>query len=115
VYAAAQCVETVGEGGCAQCLTVAVGNIDGCPPNSDGRAVDAGCFMRYSDRAFFPANATVDLAVYLRSGKKSSQKGAIIGGILVGVAFLFLVGLLTFLLIQRSRKLKPRRGKCYEV
>ncbi|XP_039832885.1 cold-responsive protein kinase 1-like isoform X2 [Panicum virgatum] len=109
VYAAAQCVETVGEGGCAQCLTVAVGNIDGCPPNSDGRAVDAGCFMRYSDRAFFPANATVDLAVYLRSGKKSSRKGAIIGGILGGVAFLFLVGLLTFLLIQRSRKLKPWR------
>ncbi|CAN6282719.1 unnamed protein product [Urochloa humidicola] len=110
VYAAAQCVETVGEGGCAQCLNVAVGNIDGCPPNSDGRAVDAGCFMRYSDRPFFPANATVDLTVYLRSGKKSSRKGAIIGGILGGVAFLFLAGLLTFLLIQRSRKLKPRRG-----
>jgi hypothetical protein len=69
VYAAAQCVETVGEVGCAQCLNVAAGNIDGCPPNSDGRAVDAGCFMRYSDRPFFPANATVDLAVYLNSGE----------------------------------------------
>ncbi|TVU30327.1 hypothetical protein EJB05_21941, partial [Eragrostis curvula] len=68
VYAAAQCVETVGEDGCAQCLKVAAGNIDGCPPNSDGRAVDAGCFMRYSDKPFFPENATVDLAVYLRSG-----------------------------------------------
>ncbi|RCV42453.1 hypothetical protein SETIT_9G217700v2 [Setaria italica] len=67
VYAAAQCVETVGEGGCAQCLNVAMGNIDGCPPNSDGRAVDAGCFMRYSDKPFFPANATVDLAAYLHS------------------------------------------------
>lgn len=72
VYAAAQCVETVGEAGCAQCLNVAVGNIDGCPPNSDGRAVDAGCFMRYSDRSFFPANSTVDLAIYLRSGECSS-------------------------------------------
>ncbi|WVZ59358.1 hypothetical protein U9M48_009509 [Paspalum notatum var. saurae] len=109
VYAAAQCVETVGEGGCAQCLTVAVGNIDGCPPNSDGRAVDAGCFMRYSDKPFFPANSTVDLGLYLRSGK-SSRKGAIIGGILGGAAFLFLVGLLTFLLIRRFRQLKPKRG-----
>nr|CAB3494389.1 unnamed protein product [Digitaria exilis] len=109
VYAAAQCVEAVGEGGCAQCLQVAVGNIDGCPPDSDGRAVDAGCFMRYSDRSFFPANATVDLAEYLRSGK-SSHKGAIIGGILGGIAFLFLVGLSIFLLIRRYRKLKPRRG-----
>ncbi|KAL6643221.1 hypothetical protein ACP70R_021402 [Stipagrostis hirtigluma subsp. patula] len=109
VYAAAQCVETVGEGGCAQCLKVAAGNIDGCPPNSDGRAVDAGCFMRYSDKPFFPANATVDLAIYRRSGK-SSPKGAIIGGILGGATFLFLIGLLAFLLIRRSRKLKPRRG-----
>lgn len=69
VYAAAQCVETVGEAGCAQCLKVAAGNIGGCPPNSDGRAVDAGCFMRYSNKSFFPANVTVDLAVYLRSGE----------------------------------------------
>ncbi|XP_025796908.1 cold-responsive protein kinase 1-like isoform X4 [Panicum hallii] len=110
VYAAAQCVETVGEGGCAQCLKVAVGNIDGCPPNSDGRAVDAGCFMRYSHKPFFPANATVDLAAYLRSGKKSSRKGAIIAGIMGGVAFLIFIGLLTFLLIRWSRNLRPRRG-----
>ncbi|KAL5225043.1 hypothetical protein ABZP36_011682 [Zizania latifolia] len=112
VYAAAQCVETVGEGGCAQCLEVAMSNIDLCPPNSDGRAVDAGCFMRYSNKPFFPANATIDLAPYLRvrSGK-SNHKGAIIGGILGGVAFLFLLGLLAFLWIRRSRKLlKPRRG-----
>ncbi|EEC68880.1 hypothetical protein OsI_37506 [Oryza sativa Indica Group] len=110
VYAAAQCVVTVGEGGCAQCLEVAARNIDGCPPNSDGRAVDAGCFMRYSDKPFFPANATVDLAPYLRSGK-SDRKGAIIGGILGGVAFLFLLDLLAFLWTWRSRKLlKPRRG-----
>ena len=45
------------------------GELDGCPPNSDGRAVDAGCFMRYSDKPFFPANATVDLAAYMRSGE----------------------------------------------
>ncbi|XP_022678609.1 cysteine-rich receptor-like protein kinase 42 [Setaria italica] len=111
VYAAAQCVETVGEGGCAQCLNVAMGNIDGCPPNSDGRAVDAGCFMRYSDKPFFPANATVDLAAYLHSGKESSRKGAIIGSIMGGLAFLFLIGLLTFLLIRRSRKLRPQKGE----
>ncbi|CAL4917215.1 unnamed protein product [Urochloa decumbens] len=111
MYAAAQCVETVREDGCAQCLKVALGNIDGCPPNTDGRAVDAGCFMRYSNWPFFPANATVDLAAYLRSGKKSSRKGAIIGGIMGGVAcFLLLIGLLTFLLIRRSRKLRPKRG-----
>uniref|UniRef100_A0A0E0MFB0 Protein kinase domain-containing protein n=1 Tax=Oryza punctata TaxID=4537 RepID=A0A0E0MFB0_ORYPU len=42
---------------------------------------------------------------------KSNHKGAIIGGILGGVAFLFLVGLLALLWTWRSRKLlKPRRG-----
>uniref|UniRef100_A0A0E0MFB2 Gnk2-homologous domain-containing protein n=1 Tax=Oryza punctata TaxID=4537 RepID=A0A0E0MFB2_ORYPU len=71
VYAVAQCVETVGEGGCVQCLAVAARNIDGCPPDSDGRAVDAGCFMRYSRKPFFPANATIDLAPYLRSPEPS--------------------------------------------
>ncbi|XP_047061985.1 cysteine-rich receptor-like protein kinase 44 isoform X2 [Lolium rigidum] len=110
VYAMAQCVETIGMGGCAQCLEVASKNIDACSPNSDGRSVDAGCFMRYSDMRFFPANATVDLAPYLRSGK-SSRKGAIIGGILGGVAFMFLLVLLALLWIWRSRKLqKPQRG-----
>nr|ABA93633.2 Protein kinase domain containing protein, expressed [Oryza sativa Japonica Group] len=110
VYAAAQCVETVGEGGCAQCLPVPARNIDGCPPDSDGRAVDAGCFMRYSDKPFFPANATIDLAPYLRSPGKSNHKGAIIGGILGGVAFL-LLGLLALFWTRQSKKpLKPRRG-----
>ncbi|XBI23698.1 hypothetical protein VPH35_048879 [Triticum aestivum] len=110
VYAMAQCVETVGAGGCAQCLEVASSNIDLCPPNSDGRAVDVGCFMRYSDKPFFPANETADLAPYLRSGK-STEKGAIVGGILGGVAFLLLLGLLALLWIWQSKKLqKPWRG-----
>uniref|UniRef100_A0A453DRT5 Protein kinase domain-containing protein n=8 Tax=Aegilops tauschii subsp. strangulata TaxID=200361 RepID=A0A453DRT5_AEGTS len=110
VYAMAQCVETVAPDGCAQCLEVAASNIDRCPPNSDGRAVDAGCFMRYSDKPFFPANATADLTPYLRSGK-SRGKGAIVGAILGGLAFLLLLGLLALLLTWRSMKLKkPRRG-----
>ncbi|XP_072958460.1 cysteine-rich receptor-like protein kinase 44 isoform X2 [Typha angustifolia] len=68
VYAAAQCVETVSEEGCGNCLQVAVGNIQGCPPDKDGRAVDAGCFLRYSDTAFFGTNQTVDLTPFLESG-----------------------------------------------
>lgn len=69
VYGVAQCVRTVSGSGCADCLQVAYGNLKGCPPDAEGRAIDAGCFMRYSDQAFFPANQTVDLAPYLESGK----------------------------------------------
>ncbi|KAK1303575.1 putative LRR receptor-like serine/threonine-protein kinase [Acorus calamus] len=46
VYGAAQCAETVSESGCGDCLAVALGNIKSCPPDAEGRAVDAGCFMR---------------------------------------------------------------------
>ncbi|XP_073106277.1 cysteine-rich receptor-like protein kinase 2 [Elaeis guineensis] len=103
VYGVAQCVMTVSESGCADCLQVAYGNLKGCPPDAEGRAIDAGCFMRYSDKAFFPANQTVDLAPYLKSGN-SSKKGAIIGGIAGGVGFLLLLAIAAFLCIGRSKK-----------
>ncbi|XP_077247054.1 cysteine-rich receptor-like protein kinase 44 isoform X2 [Tasmannia lanceolata] len=68
VYGVAQCVQTVSVSGCQDCLKVAYGNIAACLPGADGRAVDAGCFMRYSDTAFFAANQTMDLTPLLNSG-----------------------------------------------
>ncbi|XP_058090397.1 cold-responsive protein kinase 1-like [Magnolia sinica] len=100
VYGVAQCALTVSEVGCGDCLRVAYGNIQNCPPDGDGRAIDAGCFLRYSDTAFFSANQTVDLARYLRGD--SSKKKAIIGGVVGGVAFVLLLALILFLFIQRS-------------
>ncbi|KAG6477756.1 hypothetical protein ZIOFF_061187 [Zingiber officinale] len=69
----AQCVETVSEEGCEQCLAAAVGNVMRCLPSADGRALGAGCFMRYSDESFFPANRTVDLSPYLTNSGDSSR------------------------------------------
>ena len=46
IYAFAQCVETVTESGCLDCLTAGYNNIKSCLPNVDGRAFDAGCYMR---------------------------------------------------------------------
>ncbi|XP_042433481.1 cysteine-rich receptor-like protein kinase 2 [Zingiber officinale] len=103
----AQCVETVSEEGCEQCLAAAVGNVMRCLPSADGRALGAGCFMRYSDESFFPANRTVDLSPYLtNSGRaKSSNKGALIGEVAGGVGgLLLLLGVIIYLLrIRRSR------------
>ncbi|KAK1324573.1 Cysteine-rich receptor-like protein kinase 42 [Acorus calamus] len=50
VYGAAQCTETVSESGCGDCLAVALRNIKSCPPDAEGRAVDAGCFMRFVEQ-----------------------------------------------------------------
>ncbi|XP_042507135.1 cold-responsive protein kinase 1-like isoform X2 [Macadamia integrifolia] len=65
VYAVAQCVHTVSESGCRDCLSVAHQNIHICVPVSDGRAVDAGCFIRYSATAFFANNQTTDIMPFL--------------------------------------------------
>jgi hypothetical protein len=69
VYAVAQCAETVSETGCQDCLTVAVGNAEVCLPNTDGRAIDAGCFLRYSDTPFFADNQTTNITPFLGNGE----------------------------------------------
>ncbi|WOL06000.1 cysteine-rich receptor-like protein kinase 2 [Canna indica] len=102
VFAVAQCVNTVTKEGCAECLAVAKTNIGLCPPAADGRAVDAGCFMRYSNKPFFLANQTVDLSPIVHS-EKSKKKRAIIGGVVGGVGVLLLLGLIALLWIRKSR------------
>ncbi|KAI3921077.1 hypothetical protein MKX01_036056 [Papaver californicum] len=73
VYGVAQCVITVDERGCKDCLIEAHESIEICAPSTNATAVDAGCFMRYSDKAFFSAEQTMDLTPFLKA------KGNILG------------------------------------
>ncbi|KAK6912366.1 Gnk2-homologous domain [Dillenia turbinata] len=120
VYGVAQCAETVSQSGCHQCLQVAQNNIQGCPPSTDGRAFDAGCFLRYSDTAFFADNQTTNILPFLEgrgsllSGVKggSDSKKAIFWGVGGVVGLLLLIG--TFLVwYQRSRK--PREARTGDI
>lgn len=52
-YALAQCWSTVTQSGCKDCLDNAVSKIKGCVPGTDGRAMNAGCFLRYSTQKFY--------------------------------------------------------------
>lgn len=105
VYGAAQCADTLSKEVCAQCLQVAYTNIQGCLPSENGRAVDAGCFMRYSNLTFFSANQTVDLSHYLGgSGESSKNKRAISGGVVGGIVALLILCLLAFLLIRKYKR-----------
>lgn len=61
VYALAQCWNTLGTHGCRDCLMKAVRDVKGCLPNRQGRALNAGCYLRYSTHQFYhhpdaPAN-----------------------------------------------------------
>lgn len=107
VYGVAQCAETVSKSGCEECLKVAYANLESCPPAADGRAVDAGCFLRYSNASFFAQNQTTNIAPFLSNGDGSNKK-AIIGGVVGGVAALFFVLVGLFVWFKRSRK--PQAG-----
>ncbi|XVF58890.1 hypothetical protein PTKIN_Ptkin07bG0102500 [Pterospermum kingtungense] len=109
VYGVAQCIETITESGCRDCMQVVTTDIQRCPPNKDGRAVDVACFLRYSDSPFFADNQTTDIRPFLRTGSSSKKKG-IIGGAVGGGALLLLViiALLVWFKLSASRKGKPR-------
>lgn len=108
IYAIAQCAETLTQSGCLDCLTVGFTNIQSCFPNTDGRAFDAGCFMRYSEKSFFADNQTIDIAPFLKQGS-SSKKGAIIGGVVGGVALVvILLALFAWFRLKKKPKRLPR-------
>ncbi|CAA3024616.1 cysteine-rich receptor kinase 2 [Olea europaea subsp. europaea] len=105
IYGVAQCAETISQSGCQDCLTVAYRNIIGCLPNADGRAIDAACFIRYSNTAFFAENQTINITPFLGGGGGSSKKNAIIGGVVGGAGLVLIIAAL-FLWYHLSRKQK---------
>ncbi|KAB5516815.1 hypothetical protein DKX38_027463 [Salix brachista] len=119
VHGIAQCVQTIDSAGCQACMEVAYKNIQKCPPKLDGRAHDAGCFMRYSDKPFFADNQTINLLPFLKTSEisslptqkssSSSKKGVIIGGAAGGAALvLLIVGLFVWFKLSKKRKAAPR-------
>nr|XP_017251203.1 PREDICTED: putative receptor-like protein kinase At4g00960 [Daucus carota subsp. sativus] len=107
VYAVAQCIETLNKTGCLHCLTMAYSRLRTCPPQADGRAIDVGCFFRYSDTAFFAENQTTDITPFLRSGSSSNKKAILIGSI-VGIAGLILIMILWYKVL--GKRIAAPRG-----
>jgi len=58
LYGLAQCWVSLVTGSCETCLTAAQNQLLTCPPRIEGRGLEAGCFMRYSNYSFFPYNQT---------------------------------------------------------
>ncbi|KVH87918.1 Concanavalin A-like lectin/glucanase, subgroup [Cynara cardunculus var. scolymus] len=102
VYAIAQCSRNLSQSVCVDCLKIRHRSLDGCLPNTFGRAIDSGCFMRYSETPFFGVNQTTDIAPFLKNGSSSNLR-SIIGGVVGAIGFLLFI--LAFLFWhRRSRK-----------
>ncbi|CAO2183691.1 unnamed protein product [Urochloa humidicola] len=52
-YALAQCWENLNTSSCAACLSAAAVSVAKCAPAEEGRALFAGCFIRYSTAPFW--------------------------------------------------------------
>lgn len=53
VYGLAQCWRTLSKDGCRECLAKANREVKGCLPSKEGRALNAGCYLRYSTEKFY--------------------------------------------------------------
>nr|XP_043634450.1 cold-responsive protein kinase 1-like [Erigeron canadensis] len=108
VYAIAQCNLNLTQSVCKDCLNSRYNSLDDCLPGTTGRAIDNGCFMRYSKTPFFRPNQTTDITNLLGDGD-SSKKKSIIGGVVGGVCFLFLI--VAFFLWRLRSKNKSSCGR----
>nr|GME03175.1 cysteine-rich receptor-like protein kinase 2 [Ipomoea batatas] len=109
-FAVAQCIETIDDTGCQACLTITYRNILGCLSKSAaGRAIAPGCFMRYSNKRFFPNNQTTNLAAFLETGSSSGKKKAIIAGVVGGVGIILVLAAI-FLYLRSKNTKAARRG-----
>ncbi|KAJ0489599.1 putative protein kinase RLK-Pelle-DLSV family [Helianthus annuus] len=108
VYVLAECWKTLSPSSCRACLENASISITKCSSWSEGRVLNAGCFMRYSDTNFLnPMPAT----------SRASHRGKIIA-IVVSVfssVVVLAVALVVILYIRRRRYVQQRRNGSYDA
>ncbi|PIA25481.1 hypothetical protein AQUCO_11300001v1 [Aquilegia coerulea] len=105
-YAVAQCPERISPTACNGCLLAAYEKINSCVPQSEGRASDHGCFLRYSNSTFFNGYKETDLSLFLKGGGSSKT---FIGAMVGGLAFLLFVAVFT-LWFQFLRRKPAKEG-----
>nr|XP_043632819.1 cysteine-rich receptor-like protein kinase 2 isoform X2 [Erigeron canadensis] len=103
IYAVGQCLANASRAICKNCMSTAYNNLFSCLPADEGRAIDVGCFMRYSGIPFFQDNQTTNLIPFL-SGVSSSKSGLIIGVCSSAAAFVLILALSLWFWRRRKSK-----------
>ncbi|KAL3501161.1 hypothetical protein ACH5RR_035610 [Cinchona calisaya] len=89
-YVLADCWKTLNTKSCGACLENATRSILGCLPWSEGRALNTGCFMRYSDTDFLnpiPGSGSSRGRVLSIVGPAVSSAMVLVVGAIIGTYF----------------------------
>ncbi|KAG0501012.1 hypothetical protein HPP92_001084 [Vanilla planifolia] len=96
VYGMAQCWKSLTATGCRECLEKGKQNIVGsCLPADDAKAMNAGCFLRYSTEPFYEAQAA-------DGSDGSSENRPVIIGVIAVLAALVVIGIVLLWWMRRS-------------
>ncbi|KAL8534226.1 hypothetical protein ACS0TY_010288 [Phlomoides rotata] len=106
VYGLAQCWEFVNGSDCVNCLENAVSRIGLCPPKVEGRALNSGCYLRYSTTKFYNNSAS---DATNGSGGNSHRRPTIIASTFGAIACLLFVA--TISVFARKRAVRRQREK----
>ncbi|GJX14825.1 cysteine-rich receptor-like protein kinase 2 [Tanacetum coccineum] len=101
VYVLADCLNTLNENSCAECLNSAFESMVKCFPWSEGRALHTGCIIRYSNTNFLNPEPT--------KGNKGVKRMVIAVAVSFFLAF-FVVTFITFYAWKRRSNSKRKRG-----
>ncbi|XP_047959599.1 cysteine-rich receptor-like protein kinase 2 [Salvia hispanica] len=101
VYVMADCWRTISATACRACLENASASLLGCLPRADGRALNTGCFVQYSDTHFMNS----------LSNSGSSRSGRVIVNVIVAVsgAALFIGGVIIGVYVWKRRIIARKR------
>ncbi|KAI3516197.1 hypothetical protein L1887_15108 [Cichorium endivia] len=108
VFVSAECWRSLSPADCRTCLENASAMISKCLPWSEGRALNTGCVMRYSDTGF------LNPIPIISTSKNRGKVVAIIVSVVSSVVVLG-VALMIVLYIKRRRYIQKRRRGSYDV
>ncbi|XP_073148837.1 cysteine-rich receptor-like protein kinase 42 [Henckelia pumila] len=110
VFGLAECWKTVSVEGCKACLGKASREVKACFPSKEGRALNAGCYLRYSTHKFF-SNPDVEK----RRGSGVSRVGKTVAIASSAIAFCMLSLFACFAAYTRWNKRKQERNNLGQI
>ncbi|CAL1402479.1 unnamed protein product [Linum trigynum] len=110
VYGVTQCLETISQKGCQDCLQQGFNDLRRCFPKTAASAVNVGCFLRFSNSPFVRDNQTTDILPFLRNGRSSKKIiiAAVVGGGIGGGILLLAVAIVLWCKVSRRQKALPK-------